>query len=176
MKLIAIGYAGTDAIEGLLQKYLPSGVGSAASQINSVSQPVPAPSIPKTAANLLSASRMLFTNLQPNVPPQSPKDTLRSVVIRGCAVQVTSNHFVIDQNDPVGSLAKPIDWNNAAQQQAVMMARQINEEAQPTANYVSALYGMHPTISWAQAGLTDAELSGCATVGAVVDLVEGKYQ
>lgn len=100
----------------------------------------------------------------------STSSQMRAGTIWYCAVQVTSVHFTIDANDPTGSLSKPLDWNNAAGTQAPVMALDINQEAPAIAAHDAAAYDL----KWDS--ITAKDLTGCATVGDVVLLVNGHYE
>jgi hypothetical protein len=129
--------------------------------------PTPSAMAPaKTAARALSSA----------VPKSSAAttsaqgDEMKAGAIWYCAVQVTAVHFKIDANDPATSLSKPLDWNNAAGQQAAVMALNINQEAPAIAAHDAANYDLQ----WTAIAAND--LTGCATVGAVVLLVQSHYE
>jgi hypothetical protein len=94
---------------------------------------------------------------------------LRAAAIWHCALTVTKVHYDIDSNDPAGSLAQPTDWSNAAGQQAAVMALNINAEAPAIAAHDEPDYNLQWT------AIVASDLTGCASVGAVLSLVRSHY-
>ena len=122
--------------------------------------------------HILSGDANLFKSFQAGTAvPAQPADqnANRQAAIWFCALQVTAIHFSIDASDPAGSLSKPIDWTNAAAQQPAVMALNINQEAPAVAAHEAATYNLQWT------AVTSADLTGCATVGAVAMMIQGKY-
>ncbi|HTB90756.1 MAG TPA: hypothetical protein VK743_22500 [Steroidobacteraceae bacterium] len=96
-------------------------------------------------------------------------DGLRSATMYVCALQVTRANFKIDSNDPKSSLAASIDWNNAASQQASILAVYVNQEAPAIAASDASQYNL----VWASVSAGD--LTGCPTVGDVIALIQKHY-
>jgi hypothetical protein len=122
--------------------------------------------------HILSGDANLFNSFQASTAvPAQPADqnANRQAAIWFCALRVTAIHYSIDASDPAGSLSKPTDWTNAAAQQPAVMALNINQEAPAVAAHEAAAYNLQWT------AVTSADLTGCATVGAVALMIQGKY-
>jgi hypothetical protein len=110
-KLIAVGYAGTDAIEGLLQKFIPgSSTGANATPAPAIATPVAGvsplgrfrSSLPIAAARVATTAAALEST-----PAPSAKDSATSLQIQldvavkvfpACAVQAPGGRLTVDTN------------------------------------------------------------------------------
>lgn len=130
-----------------------------------------APAAPSAPASGAGASGASVSGAGASGAPAGAPDPdgLRASTIWVCALEVTASNFKIDSNDPSSSLSASIDWTNAAAQQAPVTAIYINQEAPAIAAHDATQYNLQ----WKNVAASD--LTGCATVGAVLSLVQGHY-